>query len=100
MSFEIDTPFDLEKIRLDTLIKLSKRALVEFEENPNMCWTQVPMERPLFETLKTAVEKQIPELVETIPGDYTPDYNCPICGETTGFEHQKYCIECGQSLEW
>ena len=47
-----------------------------------------------------ALEKQIPKLVDTIPGDYEPDYNCTVCGETTGYEHQKYCIECGQRLEW
>ena len=47
-----------------------------------------------------ALEKQIPKLVDTIPGDYTSDYICTVCGETTRFEHQKYCVECGQRLEW
>ena len=53
-----------------------------------------------FKIAIKALERQVPKLVDTIPGDYTPDYNCTVCGETTRFEHQKYCVECGQRLEW
>ena len=56
-----------------------------------------------FKTLVDAVqalEKQIPLQVGDIHGDYDPDYDCMICGEITRFEHQKYCIECGQRLRW
>ena len=47
-----------------------------------------------------ALEKQIPRQVGDIIGDYENDYDCPICGTITRFEHQRHCIECGQKLKW
>ena len=46
------------------------------------------------------LEKQIPRQVGDIIGDYENDYDCPICGTITRFEHQRHCIECGQKLKW
>ena len=54
----------------------------------------------MIDDIEAAIERQVPKLVDTIPGDYTSDYICTVCGETTRFEHQKYCVECGQRLEW
>ena len=54
----------------------------------------------MIDDIEAATERQVPKLVDTIPGDYTPDYDCTVCGETTRFENQKYCVECGQRLEW
>ncbi|HZJ98401.1 MAG TPA: hypothetical protein VFC79_00255 [Tissierellaceae bacterium] len=53
-----------------------------------------------FKNSIKALEKQIPLQVGDIHGDYDPQYYCMICGEITRFEHQKYCIQCGQRLGW
>ena len=103
MNYETDTPFDLEKIRLEGLNRIIERALKEFEENPRICWTQLPMEKPLWQTLQLALEKQMPKRVEAIPCIYG-DEQSGACAECGSISHtingHKYCFECGQKLDW
>lgn len=50
-----------------------------------------------LEEAKGALEKQIPK--KPICRKYTDDTRCPVCN-TFVLIHNKYCIECGQALDW
>ena len=45
----------------------------------------------------SAIERQIPK--KPICKKYTDDTRCPTCN-TFVLIHNKYCIECGQALDW
>ena len=55
-----------------------------------------------MQTIKSALERQIPKKVEVYDDDCRAD--CPVCGYT--FENNvndwgcKYCQDCGQALDW
>lgn len=105
MSFEIDKPFNLEEIRLEELNKLILRALEHFEDNPGICWTQIPMEKPLWETLQLLIEKQILKRPDFQDNDHESWGECPVCGESIPEyieenETECYCLGCGQKLGW
>lgn len=44
-----------------------------------------------------ALEKQIPK--KPICKKYTTDTKCPVCN-TFVLIYNKYCIECGQAIDW
>jgi len=101
MSWEVDIPFDLEKIRLEKLSRLIKEALTEFEERPSIWWTQTRMEKPLWETLQIAVQKQIGILPNfkgpTNEAKDDVEIYCPECGYY--FENDlSFCPDCGQKI--
>lgn len=103
MSWDVDRPFDLEKIRLEELSRLINRALTEFEEQPSIWWTQAPMEKPLWETLQIAIQKQIAILPNfegpTNESKDDVEIYCPECGYY--FEDEtSHCPDCGQKILW
>lgn len=51
----------------------------------------------IIKTCESAIEKQIPK--KPICKKYTIDTKCPVCG-TFALIYNKYCIECGQALDW
>ena len=57
-------------------------------------------EQEQVESLKTAIfalKKQIPQ--NPICKKYIDDTRCPTCNTIT-LIHTKYCVECGQALDW
>ena len=52
----------------------------------------------------SALEKQIPK--KPLQVENSIGYNCPGCGQCCGYVDvlswtmPKYCIECGQALDW
>lgn len=109
MSIKTEESFNLEKTRLEDINKRIYRALTHFEDNPGICWTQIPMEKPLWEALQLSIEKQIPKEPDykTDMDNYASYYICPTCGCMV-IESNNYCSGhrevgeegCGQKLDW
>lgn len=57
-----------------------------------------------IEAAAAALEKQIPK--KPLQVENSIEYNCPGCGQCCGYvdalswDTPKYCIECGQALDW
>lgn len=47
----------------------------------------------------SALKKQIPKKVKSVPIGNINYYKCPECGEISGV-NAEYCSCCGQKLEW
>ena len=62
--------------------------------------------RETFEVAIQALEKQIPKKPQLITrtGGIIKFYPCPTCSTSEKYEpvypKQKYCVECGQKLDW
>ena len=54
-----------------------------------------------FEPMKKAIEKLYEYEQKDIPKDIVFDKGCPNCGNDTNILFgDKYCVECGQKLDW
>ena len=54
-----------------------------------------------FEPMKKAIEKLYDYEQKDIPKDIVFDKGCPNCGNDTNILFgDKYCVECGQKLDW
>lgn len=94
---QVDQAFDLEIVGLEILKERIGEALKHFEDDNKIQWTQMPMERPLWEKLDKYVDKQIPKKpIIHSPG--TCQY-CKKCGEFVS-KRDNYCRICGQKLGW
>lgn len=69
--------------------------------------TSKPLSGDFVNTLRKALKKQIPNTAirETIYRDNNAQinafyYTCPICKNTLFYKGQKYCICCGQAIDW
>lgn len=65
--------------------------------------TQETIDREIrnFEPMKKAIEKLHEHEKKDIPKDIVFDKGCPNCGNDTNILFgDKYCVECGQKLDW
>lgn len=81
---------------------------IERQTKDEMFYSSKDENLDFAETIKKALEKQIPKKVISII--YRGDYKCPTCKNYIDItdddlyvyeiEPPKYCDECGQALDW
>lgn len=68
---------------------------------PSVAQETIDREIKNFEPMKKAIEKLYEYEKKDIPKDIVFDKGCPNCGNDTNILYDdKYCVECGQALDW
>lgn len=73
------------------------RRQIHFEINPD------PYKKEVIESGKIAlncIEKRRPMLVDTRKTQWGERDFCPACGCVIENSHSRFCVRCGQALDW
>lgn len=88
------------------LTKKYKNGIItlDAEAFPSVAQETIDREIKNFEPARVAVEKLYEYEQKDIPQDVVlvgEEYCCPNCGNDTSIlSDDKYCVECGQALDW
>lgn len=82
------------------------KEAIEYLKKAQVCMarsTGMSANRPLYKAFMLAIfalKKQIPMLVDTRKTQWGERDFCPICGCVIENCHSRFCIWCGQALDW